>query len=64
VREKGAPYSGAEVVRELALATGLPCAAGFPVGHGEHNEPVPLGVRVRLDADARTLSFLEAAVRD
>jgi muramoyltetrapeptide carboxypeptidase len=61
--EKDAPYSGAEVVRELALATGLPCAAGFPVGHGEHNEPVPLGVRVRLDADARTLSFLEAAVR-
>ena len=62
--EKDAPYSGAEVVRELALATGLPCAAGFPVGHGAHNEPVPLGVRVRLDADARTLSFLEAAVRD
>jgi muramoyltetrapeptide carboxypeptidase len=61
--EKDAPYSGGEVMRELALATGLPCAAGFPVGHGEHNEPVPLGGRVRLDADARTLRFLEAAVR-
>jgi muramoyltetrapeptide carboxypeptidase len=61
--EKDAPYSGEEVVRELALATGLPCAAGFPIGHGAHNEPVPLGVRVRLDAQARTLSFLEAAVR-
>ncbi len=40
----------------------LPCAAGFPIGHGEVNEPVPLGVRVRLDADARSLVFLEAAV--
>jgi len=60
--EKDAPYSSTEVLRELARATGLPCAAGFPIGHGERNEPVPLGVRVRLDADARSLSFLEAAV--
>ena len=49
-------------LRELALATGLPCAAGFPIGHGEVNEPVPLGARVRLDADACSLGFLEAAV--
>jgi len=60
--EKDAPYSSAEVLRGLALATGLPCAAGFPIGHGEVNEPVPLGARVRLDADACSLGFLEAAV--
>lgn len=60
--ERDAPYSSAEVLRELALATGLPCAGGFPIGHGDLNEPVPLGVRVRLDADARSLVFLEAAV--
>jgi muramoyltetrapeptide carboxypeptidase len=60
--EPGAPYTGADVLRDLATATGLPCAAGFPVGHGEANEPVPLGVRVRLDAGARSLTFLEAAV--
>jgi muramoyltetrapeptide carboxypeptidase len=60
--EQDAPYSSAQVLRELAQATGLPCAAGFPIGHGDENEPVPLGVRVRLDADARLLSFLEAAV--
>lgn len=59
--EQDAPYSSTEVLRELALATGLPCAAGFPIGHGDLNEPVPLGVRVRLDADARSLEFLEAA---
>jgi muramoyltetrapeptide carboxypeptidase len=60
--EPDAPYASADVLRELALATGLPCAAGFPIGHGAHNEPVALGVRVRLDADARRLTFLEAAV--
>jgi len=61
--EPDAPYSSADVLRELAGATGLPCAAGFPIGHGDENEPVALGTRVRLDADARTLTFLEAAVR-
>jgi muramoyltetrapeptide carboxypeptidase len=58
--EKNAPYSSADVLRELATATGLPCAAGFPIGHGTENQPVPLGVRVRLDADDRRLSFLES----
>jgi muramoyltetrapeptide carboxypeptidase len=60
--EPDAPYSSAELLRDLALATGVPCAAGFPIGHGDHNEPVPLGVRVRLEADSRRLSFLEPAV--
>jgi muramoyltetrapeptide carboxypeptidase len=60
--EPSAPYSGADVLRDLAAATGLPCAAGFPIGHGDANEPVPLGARVRLDAAARSLTFLEAAV--
>jgi muramoyltetrapeptide carboxypeptidase len=60
--EPQADYTSADVLRELAVATGLPCAAGFPVGHGEVNEPLPLGVRVRLDAGAARLSFLEAAV--
>lgn len=61
--EKDAPYSSADVLRELVAATGLPCAAGFPIGHGEVNEPVPLGVRVRLNAGARTLTFLDPAVK-
>ena len=60
--EKDSSYTSAEVLRELAAATGLPCAAGFPIGHGENNEPVPLGVRVHLDAGSRSLTFLEPAV--
>jgi muramoyltetrapeptide carboxypeptidase len=60
--EKDADYTSTDVLRELAAATGLPCAAGFPIGHGDLNEPLPLGLRVRLDADSRTLTFLESAV--
>jgi muramoyltetrapeptide carboxypeptidase len=60
--ERDANYGSMDVLQDLAAATGLPCAAGFPIGHGEINEPVPLGVRVHLDADARKLSFLEPAV--
>ena len=58
-----ADYTSAQVLRDLAAEAGLPCAAGFPIGHGERNEPVPLGVRVRLDAAAQTLTFLHGATR-
>lgn len=61
--ERDADFTSTDVLRDLAIATGLPCAAGFPIGHGELNEPVPLGVRVRLDASERSLTFLESAAR-
>lgn len=60
---RGAEYTAADVLRDLATETGLPCAAGFPIGHGQDNQPVALGARVRLDADARILTFLEPAAR-
>ena len=55
-------YTAAEVLRDLAAATGVPCASGFPIGHADVNEAVPLGVRVRLEADVARLTFLEPAV--
>jgi len=60
--EREESYTSQDVLRDLAVATGLPCAAGFPIGHGDVNEPVPLGVQVRLDATACRLTFLEPAV--
>ena len=60
--EEKADYRSSELLRELALATGVPCAAGFPIGHGDQNEALPLGARARLDADASSLTFLESAV--
>ncbi|MFL5321759.1 MAG: LD-carboxypeptidase [Myxococcaceae bacterium] len=61
--EKGASYSHLDILTELAKRTGLPCASGFRIGHGDVNQPVPLGVHVRLDADNAKLEFLESAVR-
>jgi muramoyltetrapeptide carboxypeptidase len=55
-------YTAADVLRDLAAATGVPCASGFAIGHGDVNEAVPLGVRVRLEADVARLTFLEPAV--
>jgi muramoyltetrapeptide carboxypeptidase len=62
--ERDGNYTSEDLLRELAVATGLPCVAGFPIGHGDVNEPVPLGVRVRLDGAAGRLTFLESAVSE
>jgi muramoyltetrapeptide carboxypeptidase len=59
----GASFAVRDVLRTLAEETGLPCALGFPVGHGPINMPLSLGTRVRLDADAGTLTPLEAATQ-
>ncbi len=48
-----------DVLRERASAIGVPAVAGLPIGHGARSWTLPLGVRVRLDADARTLELLE-----
>lgn len=60
---RGADFSVRDVLRSLAEETRLPCAVGFPVGHGPVNMPLCLGTRVRLDADAGTLTPLEAATQ-
>jgi muramoyltetrapeptide carboxypeptidase len=62
--DKNASYTSADVLRSLAEETGLPCAAGFPIGHGAINQPVPMGTSVRLDAGEARLTFLEGAVRE
>ncbi|MBL8911600.1 MAG: LD-carboxypeptidase [Archangium sp.] len=54
--EKDAGYGSADVMHEFARELGVPCAAGFLIGHGDVNEPVILGARVRLNATARTVS--------
>jgi muramoyltetrapeptide carboxypeptidase len=60
--EPEADFGSADVIRALAAEIGLPCVGGLPIGHGAVNLAVPLGGRVRLDADAGVLEFLEPAV--
>lgn len=56
--EKDAPYTHADVLDELAQELGVPCAAGFDIGHGSVNQPVVLGATVKLDATAKTLEVV------
>lgn len=52
----------AAIFEEFARTLGVPAVAGIPVGHVDSQWTLPLGIRARLDADAGTLSLLEAAV--
>ena len=47
---------------DLLTPYGKPAVTGFPFGHVPQNYALPLGIRARLDADAKTLTLLEAAV--
>lgn len=51
-----------EIVHELFRDAPYPVATGLPMGHGDDNVIMPLGVRMRLDAGARRLSLLEPPV--
>ncbi|MFN8215480.1 MAG: LD-carboxypeptidase [Solirubrobacterales bacterium] len=52
-----------EMLDELIAPLGIPAIANVPVGHGKHIATMPLGARVRLDADAKSLEVLEPGVR-
>ena len=52
-----------EIWFDLLASYGKPAVLGFPFGHVSQNYALPLGVRARLDADAKTLTLLEAAVQ-
>lgn len=53
----------AQVIDERFGAPGVPAVYGLGFGHVRDQLTLPLGVRARLDADARTLTLLEAAVQ-
>jgi muramoyltetrapeptide carboxypeptidase len=46
---------------DLLGSLGVPMVMGLPIGHGEHNWTLPMGVRARLDADSGSLEITEVA---
>ncbi len=63
-KPEGAGRHSARHVLERAIsALGLPALSCAAFGHGRRNLALPIGVRARLDARARTLTLLEPAVR-
>jgi muramoyltetrapeptide carboxypeptidase len=56
-------YSSSDVLRDILAQLNVPVMANFPAGHGSDNWAIPLGARIRMDADTRTIEFMESAVR-
>lgn len=54
-------FSVEDVYRQHLEPLGVPVIVGLPCGHGRHLATLPLGVPARLDAEACTLTLLEAA---
>ena len=52
-----------EVLENRLGGLGVPVLYGLPLGHGTHVATLPLGVTCTLDADVRTLTVDEPAVR-
>lgn len=55
-------YTAADTLREILTKLHVPVLANFPAGHGLNNWAIPLGGRVRMDANARSIEFLDSAV--
>lgn len=52
-----------EVLVETAEYAGIPFLSNLPFGHEPRKMTIPIGIRARLDSEARTLEYLEPAVR-
>jgi len=52
-----------DVLEERLGSLGIPAIYGLPLGHTKHLAALPLGVACTLDADARTLTVDEPALR-
>jgi muramoyltetrapeptide carboxypeptidase len=53
-----------QVLEEHLEPLGVPVLYRLPLGHGRHLATLPLGVTATLDADARTLTIDEPALRE
>ncbi len=53
----------AEVLEDAASWTSVPVLSNIPFGHIPRKLTIPLGIRARIDAGARTVDLIEGAVR-
>jgi muramoyltetrapeptide carboxypeptidase len=52
-----------ELLRDRITPLGIPAISGVNIGHIKNKLTMPIGARATVDADARTLTITEAAVR-
>jgi muramoyltetrapeptide carboxypeptidase len=63
LEECGDPSSVIDLIKERCSRLNMPILSGLPVGHGEHNVALPIGVRAVLDTRTMSLAFKEPCVR-
>lgn len=56
-------YTAADTLRDILTDLKVPILSGFPAGHGAANWVLPLGAKIRMNADARTVKFVDSATR-
>ena len=49
--------------REVAMGLNIPAAMGLPVGHGNENVAMPIGLQADLDTEHGTLSLKEPGIQ-
>ncbi len=52
----------AQVLKDYFVPLKKPVITGYPCGHGDEKVTIPIGVRVAIDADKKTLDIKEAGV--
>jgi muramoyltetrapeptide carboxypeptidase len=57
-------WSAERVLRDYFSHLKQPVLNGFPCGHGKEKITIPIGVRVRLDANRKLVTFIESGVRE
>jgi len=60
---EGSDYTLREVIDSSVGDLKCPIFSGLPFGHGNENITLPIGLKVRIDADSGSLTFLESPVR-
>ncbi|MBW1829519.1 MAG: LD-carboxypeptidase, partial [Deltaproteobacteria bacterium] len=50
------------LLNSIVSELGIPLVAGFPIGHGQKNLALPLGLTAEFDTELMTLTIGEACV--
>ena len=56
------PSDVAAFLAEFFANIGVPVLAGFPAGHDRYNLTLPMGGRIKLDADQQQVTLFENCV--
>jgi muramoyltetrapeptide carboxypeptidase len=56
-------YTASDVLRDILTDLKVPILSNFPAGHIQDNWTLPLGARIQIDTDSKSVRFRDAAVR-